>query len=125
MAENFYNLLPFRHFFHEAVELTHRLLLFKEVLCRFAAYALYYENHNGKEEQNYERERKAVKHHEREYENNGKSRRYQLRNSLRKKLAHGIDIVGVKAHKVAVSVRIEVFKRQILHFRKHFVAHLL
>ena len=82
------------------------------------------QGHNDNAQHNHQGQPDAVVHHDAEDAEQGHRRNGHLREALADHLAQGVDIVGVKAHDVAVAVGVKVADGQILHVVKHLLTHL-
>ena len=124
VAEHLDDLLAAHHLFHKAFGLGDGDLLLEEVFGRVAADVAGGEEHHHHAAQHHQGQPDAVVDHDAEHAQQGDGRDHQLGQALADELAQGVDIVGVKAHDIAVAVGVEVADGQVLHVVEHLLAQL-
>ena len=122
MTENLDNLLPVHHFLDKPFGLAHCALLTQEVFARAAADRFCNEEYRNNARKHYKRKPKTVPQHYKEQREHHYSRRQKIGQRLGHHLPQSVDIVGVIAHNIAVTVGVEILYRQILHAVKHLPA---
>ena len=125
MAKYLNDLLPAHHLLHKALGFCNGCLLADKVFCAAAADLLCDKNHQHHAKQHHKRQPQAVIQHNGEHAEHNGTGLNKCGEGLGNKLAQRIDIIGIKAHDIAVLMRIEIFDRQILHAVKHFAAHFI
>ena len=125
VAEDLDDALAGHELLDRALELGHGALLAHEVLGRAPAEEACGGGHEQCACDDHERHRRAVVEHDDRDRDHDEAREQELRQRLRDHHAHGVDVVGVVAHDVAVLVRVEVADRQVLHVVEHGAAELL
>ena len=122
VAEDLDDLLAVHHLFDIAVDLAQIHLLLHEEAARIFD-ALHGERHRrGDHEQRDDQQRHVEHHHRNDDADNHDDAGNQLRHGLGDHLAHGVDIVGVYAHDIAVGMRVKILDRQALHLGKELDA---
>ena len=119
VRENFDNLLPFHHLFHKALFLGKGRLLGYHIFRAAAADLFHNERHRKRRYHHHQKQPKTVSQHQKYRRHQRERATEHRRQTLSDKLTGGVRIVGVRTHNIAVRVRIKVFDRQFLHFRKH------
>jgi len=125
VAENLDDLLAGHRFLNEALGLGDGLLLAQEELGAAAADALGDRNHQNDAEDQHERQPEAEVEHDGKYCQHDRTRLEKGGNGLGDKLAQRVDIVGVKAHDIAVLMRVKVANGKILHAAEHLLTELI
>ena len=118
VIEYLYDLLSLYGLFDISVCGSEILLLLLEVQRALAAYNLNYNQHNYKH-QNYKKSElpAEIQHHGKGCDN-ADNRGNHLHKAVAQEISDGIDVVCIAAHKVAVSMRVKIAYRQILHLVK-------
>ena len=115
MAEDLDDLLTGHHLLHEGFGFGQRDLLAQEVFGGVAGDIAGSKGHADDAGNDDQAQDHAVVHHDAEDGQQGDAGDQHLRQALADHLAQGVDVVGVIAHDVAVTVGIKVTDRQILH----------
>ena len=122
VAEDLDDLLAVHHLLDIAVDPAQILLLGDEE-APGALDALDGERHRrGNHEQRDDQQRHVEDNHRGHDAHNRHNAGNELRHGLGNHLPHGVDVVGVDAHNIAVGVRIKILDRQALHLGKELDA---
>ena len=125
MAENLDDLLTIHHLLDIAVDLAQVGLLLNEEASRVLD-ALHGKHHRGRDHEQRDDEQRHIQNNHRNHDaHDGHDAGNQLGHRLGDHLAHGIDIVGVNAHDIAVRMGIEILNRQTLHLGEELDAQVL
>ena len=125
VAEDLDDLLSGHHLLHEGFGFGQRNLLAQEVFGGVAGDIAGSKGHADDAGNDDQAQDHAVVHHDAEDGQQGDAGDQHLRQALADHLAQGVDVIGVIAHDVAVTVGIKVTDRQILHVVKHLFTQLL
>ena len=101
-AKDFYNFLPFNHFFYITVYFADCFLLFSKSFCRMFADNACYGNHRHNSKNYKQRQKRAKRKHHHKTGNNSQQRRKKLRHSLAQHITDSVNIVCKAAHKLAM-----------------------
>ena len=124
MAENLDDLLTVHHLLYKAFRAGDGNLLLKEVAGGMSADVPGDKGHDHHAADNYQREPEAVIQHDAENADQGDCGNHQLRETLADHLTQRINIIGIKAHDIAVIMRIKIADGQILHVIEHLFTEL-
>ena len=125
VAEDLDDLLAGHRFLNEALGLGHGLLLAQEEPGAAAADALGDRDHQHDADGQHQRQPEAEIEHDGEHDQHDRARLDKGGNGLGDELAQRVDVVGVKAHDIAVLVSVEVADGEILHPAEHLLAELV
>ena len=122
MAEDLDDLLAVHHLLDIAVDPAQILLLGDEE-APGALDALDGKRHRrGNHEQRDDQQRHVEDNHRSHDAHNRHNAGNELRHGLGNHLPHGVDVVGIDAHNIAVGVRVKILDRQALHLGKELDA---
>ena len=124
MTENLYNLLSGHGFLDTAVELTEVTLLCHKEAAALGTDFLHRNQHNPNHQQCNQCQRHIQHKHGYQHTYYGNGTVQKLWYTLTDHLAHGVNIIRIHGHDVAVSMGIKILNRQLFHFFKHIVSEL-
>ena len=124
MAEGLDHLLALGHLLHEAVEPANGLLLAQKVPGGPAAVPLDKGQNQHQGHKYHQGQRDAVIEHEHDGDDQGDEGGDDLGDRLGQKLTHGVHIVGVQAHQIAVGIGVKKAQGETLHLFKHLIPQL-
>ena len=120
----FYDLLPFHDFFDKALLRRERALLCDHVFGAVSAHSLDDGEHDDGTKPYDQSEPKAVPKHGTNTDSHSQTGGKERRKALSDELAHGVGVVSIGTHNIAVSMRIEIFNGKGFHSVEHILAEM-
>ena len=124
VAEDLNDLLAGHHFLHERLGVGQSDLLAQEIGGGALGDRTGGEDHADDANHHYKGQDDAVVDHNAEHHRQRDGGDENIGKALADKLAQGVDIVGVVAHDVAVTIGVKVPDGQVLHVVEHLLTHL-